>query len=129
VVVGDAAAAHQLAEALAVQEVALDRILQVGLPVEADRPRDVGLLVEGRVLVDLDDADVLVFEVVLHPLGINEYVLGVVRHLPHLQGKGMKVFGDYVISSRPRWRGAIGALCRMSIRPLRDSAYRSIDSG
>ena len=66
---------------LVVEEVALDLVLEVLLPVEADRAGDVRLVVERRVLVDLDDADVLVLEVVLHPLGVDQYVLGVVRHV------------------------------------------------
>jgi hypothetical protein len=39
------------------------------------------LLVQAGVLVDLDDPDVLVLEVILHPLGVYQYVLGVVRHV------------------------------------------------
>ena len=57
VVVGDSARAEQLAERLGVEEVALDLVLEVLLPVEADRARDVRFGVERRVLVDLDDAD------------------------------------------------------------------------
>ena len=57
VLVGDAAAAEQLAERLGGQEVAADGVLEVGLPVEADRAGDVGLGVEGGVLVDLDDPE------------------------------------------------------------------------
>ena len=62
------------------EEVALDRVLEVLPPVEADRARDVRLGVERRVLVDLDDADGVVVEVVLHPLGVDEHVLRVVGH-------------------------------------------------
>ena len=51
------AAAEQLAELLRAEEVALDLVLEVLLPVEADGPGDVGLLVEAGVLIDLDDAD------------------------------------------------------------------------
>ena len=79
-VVGDAAAAEQLAELLRAEEVALDLVLQVPLPVEPDRARDVRLGVEGGVLVDLDDADRVVVQVVLDPLGIDQDVLRVVGH-------------------------------------------------
>ena len=72
--------AEQLAEGLRAQEVALDLVLQVGLPVEADRAGDVRLGVERRVLVDLDDADRRVVEMLLEPLGLDEHVLGVIGH-------------------------------------------------
>ena len=44
-------------EAGLVDEVALDRVLQVGVPVDLDRARDVADVVEQHVLVGLDDAD------------------------------------------------------------------------
>ena len=75
------AAAEQLAELLRAEEVALDLVLKVLLPVEADRARDVGLGVERRVLVDLDDPDRVVVEVVLDPLRVDEDVLRVVGHV------------------------------------------------
>ena len=53
------------------EEVAPDLVLEVGLPVEADRARDVGLGVQRGVLVDLDDADRVVVEVVLDPLRVD----------------------------------------------------------
>ena len=62
------------------EEVALDLILQVRLPVEADRAGDVGLGVERRVLVDLDDPDGVVVEVVGDPVGLHQHVVCVVRH-------------------------------------------------
>ena len=80
VLVGDAARAEERAELLRPEEVALDLVLQVGLPVESDRAGDVRLGVERRVLVDLDDADRVVVEVVLDPLGVDEDVLRVVGH-------------------------------------------------
>ena len=79
-VVGDAARAEQLAELLRAEEVALDLVLEVLLPVEADRARDVRLGVERRVLVDLDDADRVVVQVLLDPVGVDEHVLRVVSH-------------------------------------------------
>ena len=92
-VVRDAARAEQLAEGLGPQEVALDLVLQVLLPVEADRAGDVRLGVESGVLVDLDDADRVVVEVVLNPLGVYKYVLRVIRHRQHLrqQNSGISV--------------------------------------
>jgi hypothetical protein len=80
VVVGDPVGAEELAERLRTEEVTLDLVLQIGLPVEPDRPRNVGLRVEGRVLVDLHDLDARIVEVVLDPLGVDEHVVRVVRH-------------------------------------------------
>ena len=68
------------AEVLRAEEVALDLVLEIGLPVEADRAGDVRLGVERRVLVDLDDADRVVLQVILDPLRVDEHVLRVVRH-------------------------------------------------
>ena len=79
--VRDAAAAEQLAELGRAQEVALDLILEVPLPVEADGAGDVRLRVERRVLVDLHDANRVVAEVVLDPLRVDKYVLRVIAHL------------------------------------------------
>jgi hypothetical protein len=45
----------------------------------------VGLCIESGVLVHLDDADRRVIQVVLHPLGVDEHVLGIVRHSQHLR--------------------------------------------
>ena len=56
-VVRDSAAAEQLAELGRPEEVALYLVLQVSFPVEADGARNVGLGIEGGVLVDFDDAD------------------------------------------------------------------------
>ena len=80
VVVGDAAAAEQLAELLRAEEVALDLVLEVLLPVEADRAGDVRLGVERGVLVDLDDPDRVVVQVILDPLRVDQDVLRVVGH-------------------------------------------------
>src|SRR6185503_20233435 len=80
VVVGDAVRAEELAEGLRAEEVALDLVLQVLLPVKADRAGDVRLGVQGGVLVDLDDPDGIVVEVVFQPLRVDENVLRVVRH-------------------------------------------------
>ena len=80
VVVGDPAAAHQLAEVLGAEEVALDLVLEVVLPVEADRAGDVGLRVERRVLVDLEDPDRVVVQVLGDPIGLDQHVVRVVGH-------------------------------------------------
>ena len=50
------------------------------LPVEPDRARDVRLGVERGVLVDLDDPDPRVVEMILDPLGLDEYFVGVTGH-------------------------------------------------
>ena len=60
VVVADAPLGEQLLELLPVDEVAADRVLQVGLPVQLDRPGDVAAVVRAGVLVDLDQDDVVV---------------------------------------------------------------------
>ena len=57
VVVADALAGQQRLELGLVDEVAADRVLEVGLPVDAHGTADVVLLVGGGVLVDLDEDD------------------------------------------------------------------------
>ncbi len=79
-VVRDPVLAEQAPELLRPEEVALDLILQVLLPVEADRSGNVGLSVERRVLVDLDDADALVVQVLREPLGLHQHVLRILSH-------------------------------------------------
>jgi hypothetical protein len=81
VVVGDPPAAEQLAEILRAEEVALHLVLELLLPVEADRTRDVRLRVQRGIFVDLDDPNGLVAQVILDPLRVNEHVLGVIRHV------------------------------------------------
>ena len=78
--VRDPARAEQRAERLRAEEVAPDRVLQVGLPVEADRARDVRLGVERRVLVDLDDTHDRVVQMLFEPARLHEHVPGV-RHV------------------------------------------------
>ena len=94
-VVRDPAAAEQLAEVLRAEEVALDLVLEVLLPVEADRAGDVRLGVERRVLVDLDDADRVVAQVVLDPLGVDKDVLGVVGHVSSISFVSRAPFGYF----------------------------------
>jgi hypothetical protein len=80
VVVGDPPASHQLSEGLGGQEVALHLVLEVLPPIEPDRARDVGLGVQGRVLIDLDDSDRLVVEALRDPVGGDEDVVRVLGH-------------------------------------------------
>ena len=80
VVVGDAALGQQCLELLLAHEVAADRVLQVLLPVEADRAPDVVLVVGGGVLVDLDEDDLRVVEVGLDPVGVDEDALAGAAH-------------------------------------------------
>ena len=79
-VVRDAAASEQLPELLRSEEVALYLILQIGSPVESDRPGDVRLFVERRVLIDFHDPDRVVSEPLLEPFGLDENVLCVISH-------------------------------------------------
>ena len=50
--------AEQLGELLRVDEVALDRVLQVGAPVQLDRAGDVAGVISAGVLVYFDEDDV-----------------------------------------------------------------------
>ena len=84
VVVGDAPRPEERAEGLGPEEAAPHLVLEVVLPVEADRAGDVTLPVEHAVLVDLDDADRRVLEMVCHPVGVDQHVLRMVRHGPGL---------------------------------------------
>ncbi len=80
VLVGDATRAEQRAEVVRAEEIPLQLVLEVQLPVEADRPRDVCLGVERRVLIYLDDTDRVVIEMLLKPRRVNEHLLRVLRH-------------------------------------------------
>src|SRR5208337_2683860 len=70
----DAPLGQQRFEARPVHEVTADRILQVLLPVELDRGRDVPLVVGAGVLVYLDDDDTRVTDMGLRPVGVHEDV-------------------------------------------------------
>src|SRR6202034_1321831 len=74
VVVGDAALGQQRLEAGLVDEVTADRILQVLLPVDLDRGRDMTLVVGAGVLVYLDDDDTRITDMGLRPVGVHEDV-------------------------------------------------------
>ena len=73
VIVGDALRREQSLELLLVDEVAPNRILQVGFPVQPDGILDVILVVRGRVLVDLDQDDLGIVEMLLDPIGRDEH--------------------------------------------------------
>ena len=94
-VVGDAAAAEQLAELLRPEEVSPDRILEILLPVEADRARNVGLGIQIWVLVYLDDADRIVAQMLHQPVGLDEHVLCVTGHRYHPSTKPDRLLEDY----------------------------------
>ena len=120
VVVGDPARAEQLAEGLGAEEVALDLVLEVLLPVEADRARDVRLGVERRVLVDLDDADRIVVEVILEPLGVDQYVLRVVSHGQSSWGKSLStLWGLASVAQAPGSPGRVEELANGTVCGLR----------
>ncbi len=73
----DPALPEELLELGLLDDVALDRILQVVLPVQLDRAGDVALVVEVGVLVDLGDADAVVVQVLCQPVGADEHVIGI----------------------------------------------------
>ena len=54
-VAGDALLAEHGREGLAADEVALDRVVEVGVPVDLDGPGDVARFEEQHVLIGLDD--------------------------------------------------------------------------
>jgi hypothetical protein len=66
----------------------LHLVLEVLLPVEADRAGDVRLRVQGGILVHLDDPDGVVAQVVLHPLRVDKDILGVFRHGARVAKRG-----------------------------------------
>ena len=61
--------ASRRGEALAVEVVAGERVLEVGVPVDLHRAGDVAGVVEQHVLVGLDDDHVGVVEVLGQPVG------------------------------------------------------------
>jgi hypothetical protein len=75
--VADPALAEELLEPLLLDEVALDGVLQVLLPVQLHRTGDVSVFVQIRVLVDLRHDDVLVVQVLRQPVRGDEHLLRV----------------------------------------------------
>ena len=73
---GDAALAADLGEPGAVDVVPGDRVVQLGVPVDLDRARDVPGVVEQHVLVGLDDDEAGVAQVGGQPVG-GDQPLGV----------------------------------------------------
>jgi hypothetical protein len=92
VVVGDSARGQQRLELGLADEVTPDRVLQVGLPVQAHRAPDVVLLVRGGVLVDLDEHHLRVVEMGLDPVGVDEDALSGARG--HAGPPGMVMRAD-----------------------------------
>ena len=74
VVVGDTPVAEQLGELLGVDEVAPDRVLQIGTPVQLHCAGDVAAVVGAGVFVDLDEDDVVGIEIALGPVGGDQDV-------------------------------------------------------
>ena len=74
VVVRDALGRQQLGELLLADEVAQDRVLQLGLPVQSHRALDVTVVVGGHVLVNLHEDDLRVGQVGLGPVSVDEDV-------------------------------------------------------
>jgi hypothetical protein len=91
-IVRDPAIAHHPLERRLLDEVALDRILKVVTPVQLDRARDVTLVVEIRILVDLGDDDFLVVQVLGEPVRRDEhrFRISVLRHPSLLRLSKMK---------------------------------------
>jgi hypothetical protein len=75
-VAADALGGHQPSEALAAHVVPLDRVVQVQVPVDLDRPRDMAGLVQEHVLVRLGHDQGGVVEVLGQP-GRGDEALGV----------------------------------------------------
>ena len=81
-VVRDPALAHQALEGRLVDQIAFDRILQIVAPVQLDCARNVPLVVQIRVLVDLGDDDVVVVQMFGQPVRRHEhrFRISVLRH-------------------------------------------------
>ena len=75
VVVGDALGRQELLELLLVHDVAADRVLQLGGPVDLHGAGEVAPVVGGGVFVDLDEDDPVGAQVLLRPVGGDQDVL------------------------------------------------------
>jgi hypothetical protein len=81
-VVGDPACREQLLQRLLRDDVSLDGVAELGLPVPADGARNVALVVGGGVHVHLDDRHVGVVAVLLDPIGRDQRLrMGVLGHV------------------------------------------------
>jgi hypothetical protein len=89
-VAGDALGAEEPREGLALDEIPLDRVVEVGMPVDLDRRGDVAGLVEQHVLIRFGDDETRFAEVLLQPFGRHETlrvgVLGETRCWIDLEG-------------------------------------------
>jgi hypothetical protein len=88
---GDALGRHQPGKALAVDVVAGDRVVEVGVPVELDRARDVAGLIQQHVLIRLGHHQVGVLKVLGQP-GRGHQALGM--------GVGTQLLGRVVLHHR-----------------------------
>src|SRR3989441_7594895 len=72
-VLRDPEAAEERLEAFLRDDVPAHRIVDVLLPVDQDRPRDMAqVVVRRRIIVDLDDPHGLVANVALHPARVDQ---------------------------------------------------------
>ena len=92
---------------LLIEQIADRVLLKVGLPVQTDRPGNVALLVRARVDVDLEHPDVLVLRVLCQPIGLDEHVVCVIRHVIPLS-----------ISRVSEWTRARAARLHCSVRDM-----------
>ena len=72
----DTVPGHQCGEVFLVEIVPDQRVVEVGDPVDLDRPRNVTRVIEQDILVRLDHHDVGILEMLRQPLGRN-HPLGV----------------------------------------------------
>jgi len=72
---------QQRLELFLVDQIADRVLLQIGLPVEADRGGDVTLFIGGRVDVDLEDANFRILRVLGEPVGLDENIVCVASHV------------------------------------------------
>ena len=72
VVVADALSGQERLELLLVDEVAADRVLKIGLPIDAHGIANVVDLVSGGVFVDFDKHNLGVINVGFNPVSIDE---------------------------------------------------------
>src|SRR5467141_1294198 len=100
VVVRDPEPAEERLEALFRDDVSAHRIVDVLLPVDQDGPRDVPEVVVRRgIVIDLDDADVLIPQTSFHPARVDQYFgMRVCRHGFHASDAS-EVIRCYILCS------------------------------